>query len=281
MNSPPQSSSQIPIDQLIRIGDPTHYKLHVARFNHYEEPLDVFVASKEKWRGWNTWRNAKNEFNRQFIFSLIDFYPESDRWLFGGIYEVKERNPEVSAHSYIIQEVEQYSNLVGRLKIELKKPSRGRAFYLEKHYPGMFVAEILPEVYSGAGFPGFENIVIGLDQLKAIVLSQKSDWIAALSGIKGIYCLLDRRNGHKYIGSAYGDSGIWSRWSHYAASGHGGNRLLRQLIEKDGLEAVFHHFQIALLEHHPFNTDDRVIIARENHWKRLMLSRGDHGYNGN
>lgn len=184
-------------------------------------------------------------------------------------------------NGYQIEEVADYSNLVGRSSRRCPLP-RGRAFYLEHHYSDMFVHEILREPYSGAQFPGFENIIIPFHELRSIISTQKPDWKAALSGVKGVYCIIDHSNGKKYIGSAYGEAGIWSRWSSYAWSGHGGDVQLRQLIEAKGLAHAMSHFQIALLEYRPLaSTDDSIIRERESHWKRLMLSRGDYGYNGN
>lgn len=273
--------SAIPISQLIPIEQLGHYKLHAARDSDGDHPLDVFVRDRGEWLGWNSYWTNKNHFSRDFIFSLIEFYPEGGVWLFGGIFRVLSRSWVSGPNGYQIEEVPDYSNLVGRLKIKMPTPSRGRAFYLENHYPDMLVNEILREPYSGAEFPGFENIIVSFHELKSIIDTQKPDWKAALSGVKGVYCIIDRSNGKKYIGSAYGESGIWSRWSNYAWSGHGGNVHLRQLVDEHGLSHAMNHFQIALLEYRPASTDDRIIIDRESHWKRLMLSRGDYGYNGN
>lgn len=273
--------ADIHISQLLPIANQRLYKLHAARDSDGSHPLDVFVGCRDEWHGWNRWRGNKNEFKRDFIFSVIEFYPQSGVWLFGGIFRVLSRSNEKNPVGYVIEEVAEYANLVGRLKIRMPTPSRGRAFYLEHHYPQMFVNEVLREPYSGAEFPGFENIVISFHELKAIVEAQKPDWKAALAGIKGVYCIHDRSNGKKYIGSAYGEYGIWSRWANYAWSGHGGNVHLRQLIEEQGLPHVMNNFQIALLEFRPASTADSIIIEREKHWKRLMLSRGDFGYNGN
>ncbi len=125
--------SSIPISQIIKIDEPNKFKFHAARWNDVHQPLDVYVRDKNEWFMWNTWRNKKDEFSRKYIFSLIDFYPETDMWLFGGIYEVIKRNEIPHAHSYEIAELDEYSAFVGRLKIKLQKPSRGRAFYLENH----------------------------------------------------------------------------------------------------------------------------------------------------
>ena len=49
------------------------------------------VRDKNEWFDWNKWRNNYDEFKRQYLFSLIDFYPETEMWLFGGVYKILER----------------------------------------------------------------------------------------------------------------------------------------------------------------------------------------------
>jgi len=53
------------------------------------------------------------------------------------------------------------------------------------------------------------------------------DWKAALQANAGIYRIVDMSSGEIYIGSAYGNEGLWGRWSNYAKNGHGGNKLLK------------------------------------------------------
>ncbi len=273
--------SSIPITQIIRIDEPNQYKFHAARWNGENQPLDVYVRDKHEWFNWNTWRNAKDEFSRKYIFSLIDFYPESDMWLFGGIYVVLKRNDIPNSYSYEINELSQYSFYVGRLKIKLQKPSRGRAFYLEHHLANMSVSEILKQPYSGEVFPGYENINHDFQILSPIFKNENPGWKAALANIKGVYVITDKSNGMKYVGSAYGDSGIWSRWSCYIGTGHGWNDELTKLIKKEGYEYARANFRISLLEYRPMKADDKVIIERESFWKEVFISRGKFGYNKN
>jgi len=272
--------SEIPITQIFKIDDPTKYKFHAARWNGDEQPLDVYVRDKNEWFHWNTWRNNKDEFSRQYIFSLIDFYPETDTWLFGGIYEVLKRGIPKS-HSYEIKEIVEYSTYVGRLKVKLTKPSRGRAFLLEKHLDKMKIAEILKEPYSGAFFPGYENINHDFEVLVHVFKNEKPDWKAALENVKGVYVIMDKSNGKKYIGSAYGDSGLWSRWSCYLGTGHGWNDELTKIIKREGYDYAKNNFRLSLLEYRSMKVDDKVIIERENYWKEVFLSRGCFGYNKN
>jgi hypothetical protein len=145
----------------------------------------------------------------------------------------------------------------------------------------MTVSEVLKEPYSGAVFPGYENINHDFSKLKPIFKNQKSDWKGALKNIKGVYVIFDKSNGKKYIGSAYGDSGIWSRWSSYIGTGHGWNDELTTIIKNKGYSYAEENFKLSLLEYRPMKTDDKEIIRRENYWKEVLLSRGSYGYNKN
>lgn len=271
----------ISIQEVLKLEDTSHYKFHCARWNGERQPLDVYVEDKNTWLEWNTWRSSKNEFTRKYIFSLIDFYPENNVWLFGGIYEVLDRPNIPNSHSYKIRELTEYSSYVGRLKVYLPKPSRGRAFYLEHHIEQMVVSELLKEPYSGEYFPGYENIDHDFSTLVSIFKNQKSDWKSALSNIKGVYVIFDKSNGKKYVGSAYGEHGIWSRWSCYIGTGHGWNDGLTALISKNGFEYALENFKVTLLEYRPMKTDDKTIFERESFWKQVLLSRGAFGYNKN
>ena len=106
--------------------NPVEYKVHFARTsNNGTEPLDEYIADFEGWKGWNKYSKSKNDFNRKYIFSLINFYPEKDTWLFGGIWEVISTNMSNIPYPYEIELVDDYSEYIGRLKI--KYPYKNRS----------------------------------------------------------------------------------------------------------------------------------------------------------
>jgi hypothetical protein len=143
------------------------------------------------------------------------------------------------------------------------------------------VHEILREPYSGRPFPGFENIDLSFEELETLVRNNRPDWKAALSSTKGIYLISDVMTGKRYIGSAYGNQGIWSRWFAYVESGHGDNVELRALVGDTTLEYCRKAFRFALLEPRPSPTPDELILAREAFWKRVLFTRGADGLNRN
>jgi len=272
---------KIDLKSILNISDPTKYKLHLASFNGKDYPLNVFVEDKEKWHSWNSWRSTKDEFNREYIFSLIDDHHEPDTWLFGGVYRVIERGGEDHAHSYKVELTNQFSPMIGRLKLKWKRSGRAKSRILENYIEQFEVSEILKEPYSGERFCGYENIDHDFDRLEAIFANSKLDWKAALENVKGVYLIIDKSNGKKYVGSAYGDTGIWSRWSTYMATGHGYNDELTKVIDEQGLDYARENFKFSLLEYRPMKTDDKKIFDREVYWKNALLSRGEFGYNKN
>jgi hypothetical protein len=152
---------------------------------------------------------------------------------------------------------------------------------MESQYDDFEVVEILREPYTGRPFPGYEDIELSFEEIETLVRNSRPDWKAALESVKGIYLITDALTGKRYVGSPYGEGGIWSRWSAYVETGHGGNVDLRPLATTPDLNYCRSNFRFALLEHRPFRAADEQIIQRENSWKRLLLTRGDQGLNRN
>jgi hypothetical protein len=267
----------IKLTDLWNIERPTEYKVHFARWNGTDQPLEVFVRDRSEWQGWQEYRPGRNDFNRPYVFSLMQFYHEPDIWMFGGIYEIIARNPD--RYSVILSDVG--APFIGRLKLYSTYRERTTRTNFENHYPAFEVQEILPETYAGRRFPGYEDIDLSFDELEALVKNARADWVAALASVKGVYLISDTKTGKRYVGSACGDQGIWSRWCGYVGSGHGGNVELRSLVTDPTLAYCRANFRFALLEHRPSRTDDKIIFERESFWKRILLTRGERGLNRN
>ncbi len=274
-------TKRIELIDVLNITDETAYKVHLANWNGENHPLDVFVRSRDEWKVWNSWRSSRNEFNRKLIFSLIAFYPEPNTWLFGGVYKVIERGRVNDAPSYKVELTNQFCPMIGRLKLKWKRTGRAKSRKFENVIEEFEVSEILKEPYSGEHFCGYENINHDFGRLEVIFTNCKPDWRTALQNVKGVYLIIDKSNGKKYVGSAYGNMGIWSRWSTYMTTGHGYNDELTKIIDQKGLDYARDNFRFSLLEYRPMKTDDAKIIEREGYWKEALLSRGKFGYNKN
>lgn len=269
----------IKLTSILDLENTSSYKLHLACISQDGiHPLDAYIEDKNAWKGWNEYRGQRNDWSRDLVFSLIEFYPKVDAWLFGGVFRVVKRLKA----KYVLTEESKYQEYVGRLLIRFHRYQglRGRAYYFEKFVDQFEVMEILPEPYTGERFCGYENICHDFNTLETIYRTGKPDWKAALGVIKGIYLIVDRSNGKAYVGSAYGEGGVWDRWAGYLAFGHGGNDELCELIMKKGAAYARENFVFSLLEVINSSQETEKVIERENHWKDVLLTRL-HGYNRN
>ena len=255
------------------------YKVHFARSNDEYEPLDVLARDADEWKGWQEYRRQKDEFNRDFIFSLAQFYHETDSWLFGGIFHVTGR----PADRYEVEQADLGAPFIGRLKLRSPYRSRSARVNMEQRYGEFKVLEILREPYTGRPFPGYEKIHLGFHELETLVHNDRPDWRAALESVKGVY-LITVHTKHairRYVGAAYGEQGTWSRWVNYVENGHGGNAELRKAIGDRGLDYCRQHFRFTLLEHRPRTAPDETVQERESFWKTILGTRGPGGLNRN
>ncbi len=259
------------------ISNLNEYKVHFARYNQHSQPLNVFAKDFTEWQGWQEYKGQRNDFNRPYIFSLIQFYHETDSWLFGGVFKVKERHED----RYEVELDDEGKSFIGRLKIKSTYRQRATRTNLERHFEEFEVQEILREPYSGETFPGYNKIDHSFEQLETLIKRERPDWMSALKNIKGIYLITDTKTGFRYVGAAYGEQGVWSRWCDYIFTGHGHNAELQKLVKVQGIEYCRAYFHFTLIEHLPFNTFDKVIQERENYWKRILFSRGKQGLNRN
>src|SRR5476649_526836 len=105
---------------------PEECKLHLAVWNGYDNPLDVFLAGT--FPEWQNWQNNKN-FERPHIVSLIKMDGWC-RWLFAGVYSTHGCTYKAvnEAYYYETKELPEFASLTGRLIIEFSRS--GRQSYL-------------------------------------------------------------------------------------------------------------------------------------------------------
>jgi hypothetical protein len=268
---------KIMLREVLPIASLHEYKVHFAKWNGNNEPLDVFTKDRQEWQGWQEYRPGRDEFNRPLIFSLAHFYHEPGTWLFGGVFRVVARRTD----QYEVELTDIAAAFVGRLRLRSPYSSRTVRVNLESQYEDFEVVEVLSETYTGRPFPGYEDIELSFEEFETLVRNSRVDWKTPLESVSGIYLITDTLTGKRYVGSAYGQGGIWSRWHNYVETGHGGNVELRPLVPDADLSYCRANFRFALLEHRAISTLESVILTRENYWKSLLLTRGDQGLNHN
>ncbi|MGH6735370.1 MAG: GIY-YIG nuclease family protein [Methyloceanibacter sp.] len=115
----------------------------------------------------------------------------------------------------------------------------------------------------------WREIVLPWEQLKVLPVK----WQSALEQWRAIYYIFDSSDGKGYVGSAYGAENLHSRWLNYAATGHGGNCLLRERDPK--------HFRFSILQLLAPDMDAADVIRLEGTWKERLHTRAPLGLNDN
>jgi len=116
-------------------------------------------------------------------------------------------------------------------------------------------------------FISYDEIQIDYKKLQNLsknVITNET-WINALSAVNGIYLIKDTSIGKLYVGSAYGDNGIYGRWMSYAKNGHGGNVKLKKLNPDN--------FEFSILEIATKTASADEVIHRESRWKKKLGTR--------
>lgn len=269
--------------ELLKIWEPTFQpekaKVHLARYNGNERPLDVFLEGQfDEWQRWQTKRN----FQREFVVSLVNAGAPT-HWLYAGLFrsiDYVEENDHRRHYYYTLDRLASSEEWAGRLYLSSVYTARGSYPRGETLADDLTIAELLPERLSISDFPGFKAVNLTKVQLDIVVRNNTPAWRSALSSVKGIYLITDTATGKLYVGKAVGADGFWGRWCTYAANGHGGNVALRKEFGIGAAPERQRDLRFAILEIADLTTKEEEINVRESHWKEVLLSRV-HGNNRN
>lgn len=122
----------------------------------------------------------------------------------------------------------------------------------------MEVIEIHPGLHY-KHFTDYSDFILSFNELKEIITNEYGDWKRMLLATKGIYLISDTKTGKLYVGSAYGEDGIWGRWNSYVSTnGHGGNKQLKELIGKEKDYAMNFQFSILMILPRTITADQAI-----------------------
>ena len=247
----------------------------VSHMEAYLRDPDFVNQDALFWRG-----DKKRYFNTDEI--AVGFFQLSwDSWILSTIKEVTRELGVYNGVNYEGVELEAYQAFFGRVVIKYRKRHQTQVVRITTVMDELEVLQILPSIYDGVAFPGYDKVRLSFDQLSTIIYRQNRDWVAALENQKAVYLITDKGNGKQYVGSAYGENGmLLQRWSNYIDNGHGGNKLLKSLVDSLGIDYVKQNFQYSILENYNARVDKNIILSRESWWKETLGSRA-FGLNAN
>jgi hypothetical protein len=174
------------------------------------------------------------------------------------------RNRE-TAMWFDLKPLDVYSEWKGRLIV--RWPA-GRLWWRWAKSNDFQVYAIHEESLLDAEMPRWDNLCLTWKDLTVL----PTKWRAALRQWRGIYYIFDVSIEKGYVGSACGEENILGRWLDYAASGHGGNKKLREREPRK--------FLFTILQRTSPDMERDEVLQLEASWKERLHTR-DHGLNDN
>lgn len=282
-NSGDNCMKKIMLEDLLHI--PTEEIANVkVRFNQHngsDDPMELYIREPEIVNTrWLLWRTKQRFFNvGQIVICLLKL--SSDTWLLTTIKRITKELGVLDGINYEAEELKEYQQYYGRVIIKYHKTVQAQSMFYATVSNELEVLQLLPTMFDGHEFPGYDNVRLSYLQLASIIERRRQSWIAALENQKAVYLITDTHNGKLYVGSATSDKGmLLQRWNNYAENGHGGNKELVELVQEKGFDYVKRYFQYSILENYNAKIDDHVVLKREAWWKDALQSRR-FGYNSN
>ena len=224
---------------------------------------NLYLTNKESFLLYQS-QQAKDIFSGvDYIVSFIGEDGTLARFI--GVYKIigsqkllkEEKSVDGNYHNfkYEIEEIQGFEDLKERVIINWGK---GAIQWAQGININKEVVEIQPGLHY-TRFKDYFDFVINFKQLEEIVRNQYPDWKRMLSATKGIYLISDTLTGKLYVGSAYGDLGIWGRWSNYVSTGgHANNVKLIELVNSDSNYAQNFRFSILMLLPKTITSDQAI-----------------------
>lgn len=269
------SNSKIELN--IQPGGEKKGRSHINMWLYCDE-IDKINGTCPECGYWGWYGKKRNFKPGQWVFSFVKL--RDNEWLFTSAAEIVE----VPKNQYAkVKTLDKYKPYFGRLIIQLIKGHTHSlyTFNLSTYIEDSNVKTILPTLYDGDDFPGYDKVRLSYQQLESIIKHGKRDWIAALENQKAVYLITDKKNGKMYVGSATSRNGmLLQRWRSYIENGHGSNKELKELLNKEGFDYIKANFYYSILENYNAKVDDLVILDRESWWKEILQTRS-FGYNNN
>ena len=217
----------------------------------------------------------------EVALSFIPYIYGKNMWLLAAAFRVKKVDGRTVSKEDLV-ELEPY---IGRMVILYSGKGANVTLADVDKIKKLEVAAIL-DVPLDETFPGYDRVLLSYEQLE--VLIDTPEWEEKLSAKKGVYVITDKKTGKQYVGSAYGNTGIFGRWHTYINSKgdiiaddvNYPNQSFKEIVKKYSKQYIKENFQYSILETFEIGTPKENVIARENWWKRVLLTK-EHGYNQN
>ncbi|WP_455670669.1 GIY-YIG nuclease family protein [Phocaeicola faecalis] len=251
-------------------------KAAIKLVRHKDRRIDLYNMYRTERNAFLEYQNTQSRDVFKGVDYIVSFIGEENTLArFIGVYKIDEKQALPDSYKYFMSEVSGYEDLKERVIIRWENAISWNQWIKNE----MEVLEISPGLHYKR-FTDYFDLILDFKELQEIVVENYKDWKIVLSAIKGIYLITDKNTGKLYVGSAYGEDGIWGRWKEYVATnGHGGNKSLKSLLDEDW-EYACKYFQFSILMLLPKTVTADEAVRKEQLFK-TKLGSNSFGLNNN
>ena len=169
-----------------------------------------------------------------------------------------------------LKPLKELEELINRVEIDYEhKQGWSRTSFDEVTISALYPKENFRKVKE---FTSYENVYLSYEELKEIVDNGYLDYKLPLKSINAIYMIVDKSSGKQYIGSAYGEDGLYGRWHSYIyTEGTGNNLMLEELKIKNEKHYINYTFHILRVLPKSISIDE--VIKLETKYKDMYLTK--------
>lgn len=217
----------------------------------------------------------------EVALSFIPYIYGKNMWLLTAAFRVTKKNDR----TVLKEDIAELKPYIGRMVVLYSGKGANVTLADVSKVKNLEVAAVLDVPLYNA-FPGYDKVKLSYEQLEGVI--DTPEWQEKLSAKKGVYVIADKKTGKLYVGSAYGNTGIFGRWHTYIncdgsvieENVNYPNQEFKEIVKNFSKKYIEENFQYSILETFEIGTPKEEIIARESWWKEVLLTR-EHGYNKN
>jgi hypothetical protein len=241
-----------------------------------KSPYDLWRAQDGSFERYQCIQSDKEFATGDYVASFVP--GPNGETVFVGMYRVLSQgivnDPEItcpiggiSAIDHILYTMEKLDALneyIGRLVIDW-----GKAYIAWNQWANRQPKPII-EIRAQITEPPFPGFIHFISTIKALA-DVPNTWKSNLINARGVYLLVSKKTGQRYVGKASGSEGFWGRWMDYAHDGHGGNEGMKATADGD--------YQVSILEVAASSASEGDIQRLEALWMKKIATTSD-GLNG-
>lgn len=149
-----------------------------VKFNQYNgdiEPMEAYLRNPDEVNnGWLFWRSKRRYFSVGEI-AICFFQLSWNTWFLSTIKEVTKELGVSDGINYEGEELENYNSYFGRVVVKYRKTHQTQVIYAKNVINALEVEQILPSIFDGINFPGYDKVCLSYEQLSIIIHRHKQD----------------------------------------------------------------------------------------------------------